>query len=94
MAFMLNIIEDMHLAPLFTEHGPDTRYVINKSNECGCQRLAVVSLIEDKKSKMKKGHNSEKMHFELSPLIVWIALWAVNTYSEFQENIFNNNRKT
>ena len=23
-----------------------------------------------KRSKLKKGHNSEKMHFELSPLIV------------------------
>ena len=33
-----------------------------------------------------------KMHFELSPLILWIALWIVNTYSEFQVNIFSNNR--
>ena len=32
------------------------------------------------------------MHFERSPLIVWIALWKVNTYSEFQVNILNNNR--
>ena len=24
--------------------------------------------------------------------MVWIALWIVNTYSEFQVNIFNNNR--
>ena len=32
------------------------------------------------------------MHFEFSPLIVWIALWIVNTYSEFQVNIFSNNR--
>ena len=31
------------------------------------------------------------MHFELSPLIVWIALWIVNTNYEFQINIFNNN---
>ena len=31
------------------------------------------------------------MHFELAPL-VWIALWIVNTYSEFQVNIFINNR--
>ena len=45
-------------------------------------------------SKSKKGHNSEKtkMHFELSPLIVWIALWIVNKYSEFQVNIFSNNQ--
>ena len=32
------------------------------------------------------------MHFKLSPLIVWIDLWIVNTYSEFQVNIFSNNR--
>ena len=38
------------------------------------------------------------MHFELSPLIVWIALWIVNTRHEFpvniqfQVNIFDNNR--
>ena len=32
------------------------------------------------------------MHFELSPLIVWITLWIVNTYSGFQVNIFSNNR--
>ena len=31
------------------------------------------------------------MHFELSPLIVWIALLIVNTFSEFQVNIFGNN---
>ena len=39
-------------------------------------------LIEDEKKiyKWKNGHNSvRKMHFELSPLIVWIALWIVNT---------------
>ena len=36
------------------------------------------------------GHNSKKkMQFELSPLTVWIALWTVNTYSDFQVNIFN-----
>ena len=34
----------------------------------------------------------KKMHFELSPLIVLIALWIVNTYSNFQVNIFSNNR--
>ena len=32
------------------------------------------------------------MPFELSPLIVWTALWIVNSYSEFQVNIFSNNR--
>ena len=47
-----------------------------------------------KKLKKKGGHNSEKkMHFELSPLIVWIALWIVKKYSEFQVySIFSNNR--
>ena len=51
-------------------------------------------LIENKKSMSKKGHNFEgkKMHFELSSLIIWIALWIVNTYSKFQENIFRNDR--
>ena len=43
-------------------------------------------------SKLKKGHNSIEMLFELSPLIVWIALWIEKTYSEFQVNIFSNNR--
>ena len=43
--------------------------------------------------KSKKGHNSEKnVHLELSPLIVWITLWIVNTHFEFQSNIFSNNR--
>ena len=32
------------------------------------------------------------MHFELSPLIVWIALSLVNTFSKFELNIFSNNR--
>ena len=32
------------------------------------------------------------MQFELSPLIVWIVFWIVNTYSEFQVNIFSSNR--
>ena len=34
-----------------------------------------------------------KMHFELSLLIVWIALWIANTYSKFQVNIFSNDRE-
>ena len=37
-------------------------------------------------------HVSIKMHFKLSPLIEWIALWIVNTYSEFEVNIFSNNK--
>ena len=31
------------------------------------------------------------MNFELSPLITWIAILKVNTYSEFQVNICRNN---
>ena len=58
------------------------------STACGCLPSAVGCLIVDKRFKSKKGHNSEKMHFELSPLIVWIAVWLVNAYSEFQVNIF------
>ena len=61
----------------------------NKSTTCGHQRSAVGCLIEDENQKkdiiLKK---KKKMHFELSPLIVWI----VNTYSEFQANIFSNSR--
>ena len=63
-----------------------------KSTVCRCQWSDVGCLIEDKKSKSKKEHNSEKIHFELPPLTAWFALWKVNTYSEFQANIFNNNR--
>ena len=56
-----------------------------------CQRLALGGLIENEKCQSKKGHDSEeKTHFELSPLIVWIALW-MNTYSECHVNIFSNN---
>ena len=67
---------------------------IDKSTECGCQRLPVGCLIEDKRFKSKKGHNSKKkkkVHLELSPLIVWIALWIVNTYFKFQVNTFCHN---
>ena len=67
-----------------------------KSTTCGYQCSTVGCFVEDKKSKSKKGHNSEKTAFSdkdaLSPLIVWIALWIVNTYSKFQVNIFSNNR--
>ena len=58
-----------------------TYETFNKSTTCGCQCSAVGCLIEDKKS--KKGYNSGKKHFELFPLIVWIA---------FQVNILSNNR--
>ena len=67
---------------------------LSKSTARGCQRSAVECLIENKKSESKKGHNSEKKkkHFELSPVIVWIALWIVSTYSDFQVNILCNYR--
>ena len=66
---------------------------INKGTAYGCQCSAVWCLIEETKSKSKKGCNSEKeMHFELSPLTVWIALWIVKTYSKFQVKIVINNR--
>ena len=32
---------------------------LNESTACECQRLAVARLIEDKMSKLKKGHNFE-----------------------------------
>ena len=62
------------------------RWVKNKSIPCWCQRLAVGCLIKDKKSKSKQRHNSgkQKAFWILSPLIIW--------YSEFQVNIFSNNR--
>ena len=47
-------------------------------------------------SKLKKGHNfvitlSKKIEL-LSTLLVWVPLLIVNNYSEFQVNIFSNNR--
>ena len=36
---------------------------INKSTACGCQRSTMECLIEDKRSKSKKGPNSEKEVF-------------------------------
>ena len=62
----------------------------NKSTAL-CQRSAVRCLIEDKESK-KRAKFLKKMHFESSRLIVWIALWIVNTYFQFQGNVFSNNR--
>ena len=43
-------------------------------------------------SKSKKGHNFVKKNVGLPPLLVWVPLLIVNNYSEFQVNIFNNNR--
>ena len=43
-------------------------------------------------SKLKKGHNFVKKVGGLPPLSVWVPLLIVNNYSEFQVNIFSNNR--
>ena len=56
------------------------------------EKLLITSNFSFPTSVFHQGHNSEKIHFELYPLIAWIALWIVNTYSEFQVNIISNNR--
>ena len=43
-------------------------------------------------SKSKKGHNFVKKIEGLPPLLVWVSLLILNKYSEFQVNIFSNNR--
>ena len=43
-------------------------------------------------SKSKKGHNFVQKNVGLPPLMVWVSLVIVNNYSEFQVNIFSNNR--
>ena len=43
-------------------------------------------------SNLKKGHNFVKKNGGLPPLLVWVPLLIVNNYSEFQVNIFSNNR--
>ena len=43
-------------------------------------------------SKSKKGHTFVKKIEVLPPLLVWVPLLIVNKYSQFQVNIFNNNR--
>ena len=42
--------------------------------------------------KSKKGHNFVEKIGGLPLLLVWVPLLIVNTYSEFQVNIFSNNR--
>ena len=43
--------------------------------------------------KSKKGHNFVKKKIGgLPPLLVWVPLLIVNNYSQFQVNIFSNNR--
>ena len=43
-------------------------------------------------SESKKGITLSKKIDELPPLLVWVPLSIVNNYSEFQVNIFSNNR--
>ena len=40
----------------------------------------------------KRGITCQKKIVGLPPLLVWVPLLIVNNYSEFQVNIFNNNR--
>ena len=61
---------------------------------CRCQCSAVECLIVIKKVKVnKKGIILTKMHSELSPLIVYVALLIVNIYSKFQVYMFRNGRE-
>ena len=60
-------------------------FIVRQDKSMGC-------FIKDKKFKSRKGHNSEKIHFELFPLKLWTALWIVYTYCKFQVNIFSNDR--
>ena len=43
-------------------------------------------------SKSKKGHKFVKKIGGIPPLLVWVSLLIVNNYSEFQVNIFSNNK--
>ena len=63
-----------------------------KSTARRCQPSAMGCLIKDKNLKRGIFLIKKKMHIELSLLIVKTALWTVNTYSNFQVNIFSNNR--
>ena len=51
-----------------------------------------MSKVWHENSKSKKGHNFVKKNGGLPPLLVWVPLLIVNNYSEFQVNIFSNNR--
>ena len=42
-------------------------------------------------SKSKKGHNFVNTLEDYLPLLLWVPLLIVNTYSEFQVNFFSNN---
>ena len=43
-------------------------------------------------SKSKKGHHCVQKIEGLPPQLIWDTLLIVNNYSEFQVNIFSNNR--
>ena len=43
-------------------------------------------------SKSKNGHNFVKKIEGLPPLLIWVPLLTADNYSEFQVNIFSNNR--
>ena len=49
-------------------------------------------LLHLENSRSKKGHNFVKKIGGLPSLLVWVPLLIVNNYSEFQVNIFSNNR--
>ena len=51
-----------------------------------------MSTFSHENSKLKKGHNFVKKNGGLPPLLVWVPLLIGNIYSEFQVNIFSNNR--
>ena len=51
-----------------------------------------MSKILHENSKSKRGITLSKKNVGLSPLLVWVHLLIVNNYSEFQVNIFSNNR--
>ena len=50
-----------------------------------------MSKFSHENSMSKKGHNSVKNE-GLPPLLVWVPRLIVNNYSEFQVNIYSNNR--
>ena len=51
-----------------------------------------MSKFSHENSMSKKGNNFVKKIGGLPPLLVWVPLLIGNNYSEFQVNIFSNNR--
>ena len=60
-----------------------SHFFINKSTTCGCQCLAVATF--------RKFYFVKKIE-GLPPLLVGVPLLIVNNNSEFQVNIFGNNK--